>query len=82
MPEATTQETPENPPENDGGEAEKKFWAEHETRTRGVLDKWFDEKWKEIRGTGTSRGGEHSSFPKMLARIMGGPFDPTKESGK
>lgn len=56
---------------------EEKYWAEHEKRTRGILDRWFEDKKKEA-GPGTSRTGGRSTIPKVLADLMGGPFAPEK----
>lgn len=63
--------TPDPPAEPDAAES---YWKEFESR----LDGWFDKKVKTLRdqqGPGTSRTGR-STFPKILADLMGGPFTP------
>lgn len=51
------------------------FWKEHEKRTLGVLDSWFDKKKEELRTVGTSRTGKPGGNPveRFLAGIMFGP---------
>lgn len=72
--------TPE--PNKDGGEGTPEgsepdqaeaFWGEHKTRTRGILDEWFEDKKKELREMGTSRTGGRTTLPGLLANIMFGP---------
>lgn len=62
---------PKTDPADDGGaEAEKHFWEEHKSRTRAVLDEWFEEK----RKAATSRtSGGRTTLPKILADLVFGP---------
>jgi hypothetical protein len=56
---------------DDGADAEKHYWDEHEKRTRGILDAWFDEKAKTIRSS--SRNGGRNTIPKIFADLVFGP---------
>jgi hypothetical protein len=62
---------PPEPPKNDGSDAEKHFWDEHDKRTRGILDKWFDEKAAAMRSS--ARGPGRSTLPKIFADLVFGP---------
>lgn len=54
-------------------EAENAFWAKHEEKTLGLLDKWFDKKREEFQGISTSRGDGRATLPGIIANIMFGP---------
>jgi hypothetical protein len=58
---------PSDPPEGSGEAAEKHFWDEHEKRTKGILDKWFDEKVKTVQ---SQRGTGRNTLPKILADLF------------
>lgn len=67
----TTDPAPQgDPPKDEGANA---FWGEHEKRTRGILDAWFEDKKKEFREQGTSRTGGRTTLPKIIAEMMFGP---------
>lgn len=55
----------------DEEKAEKHYWDEHEKRTRGVLDKWFEEKRTELSKSRT--GGGRTTLPKIFADLVFGP---------
>lgn len=61
-------------PEND--DAEKNFWDKFDSRLEGKLNSWFDNKMKDLKEQGTSRTGGRNTLPKIIAGLMGGPFDP------
>lgn len=55
--------------------AENKFWDEHKTRTKALLDEWFEEKVKTAKGNSDSRNGGRSTLPSLLADV----FFPVKK---
>lgn len=60
-----------DPPEpTEDEKAESHFWDEHEKRTRGILDAWFEEKLKAAKGTGTARNTGRVTLPRVLADIF------------
>lgn len=69
----TDKQEPQNPPADDDSDAEKHYWDEHKTRTRAILDEWFEEKKKEV--VGTARNGGRATLPKIFADIVFGPAE-------
>lgn len=77
---ASTQQPPADPPKADTDE-EKAFWERMskliDDKLPGLLNGWFDNKVKELRGNGTSRTGNGGAptLPKVMARWMFGDSD-------
>lgn len=53
-----------------GEDAEKHFWEVHAEKTRGILDKWFEDKKTEL---SKSRGPGRTTLPGILADLVFGP---------
>lgn len=70
---------PADPPKADTAE-ETAFWERMskliDDKLPGLLNTWFDEKVKSIRGTSrTGNGGGQPTLPKVFARMMFGDDD-------
>lgn len=67
---------PESPKEPTPEEAEKHFWDQFDERITGHLNKFWEDKLKEIRKPGTSRAGGRPYLPGGILGVFLGSGDP------